>query len=90
MTEEAIRQRLDAHSASIAKKVDRDVFQLTVGNLAQKHDDDVTALKEDFNDLRASYRKLVAVAVTEAFGLLIAIVLIAVQLALSFGATNAT
>lgn len=85
-----INRRLDSHSVQIselrASKVDLLVYQIEIAAMKEGFKKDVDSLKEDFLDLRDSYRKLVTVAVGEAIGLLIAIVLIAVQLALAFGA----
>lgn len=69
-----INRRLDGHRADINSKVPTLLY-----------DRDMRELRDDFKDLRESYKRLVQVAIGEAFGLLIAVVLIAVQLALSLG-----
>lgn len=74
MSASELTRRLGELQAQINARVPREVY-----------DRDMRELRDDYIDLRSSYRKLVSVAVGEAFGLLVAIVLIAVQLALSVG-----
>lgn len=71
-----VETRLDEHVRSADRRMDGLVSKETF-------DRTIEDMRSDYTDLRDSYRKLVNVAVGEAVGLLLAIVMIAVQIALA-------
>lgn len=75
MSQGEIQRRFDESDRRISSKVSQVLY-----------DRDMRELQTDYEDLKNSYRRLVQVAVAEAFGLLVAILLITIQIALSFGA----
>lgn len=76
------QNRLESALNNHVKDADRRMGDFVT---SQVYDRDQRELRADYADLRDSYRKLVNVAVGEAIGLLIAIVMIAVQIALAVG-----